>query len=159
MVDVGRIVEMRQRKLADHERAERKALAHVGDARARVEDARAAMQAYAAEVATIERDMLRDMIGKEVSLDDLRRIEEKLREVEQHAQALSATHAAAKERLAAAEQHAARQSMIRAQAQGKLNKIREIDTVVTEERREAARAAEDAAMDGLIDMIAGRGRG
>ncbi|MEM9147435.1 MAG: hypothetical protein AAGC57_14685 [Pseudomonadota bacterium] len=159
MVDLGRIVEMRQRKLADHERAERQALAHLGDARAKLQDARAAMKAYAAEVATIERDMLSNLIGKDVSLDDIRMIEETLREVEERAKALSNAHESAKKRVAEAEQNAARRRLAREHIQAKLNKISEIDTVLTKERRAAARAAEDAEMDGFVDMIAGRGRG
>lgn len=160
MFDLGKIVEIRERKLADHQTKERAAVARHEAAKGGLQEARARMSEYAKEVADTETRMLRDLMGKQITLDDIRKIEETLRGIERKAQALADAHEQAKSAVFAAEAAATRARTERMMVQAKYAKIREIDGVVRIERAEAARQVEDAAMDAFVDsMAAGRGRG
>lgn len=158
MIDLKRIVEMRERRVADRMRNERQAKSHMRAAEAMEQQAREAMRSYAEEVSNIEQEMLAEIVGKEVTLDDIRKIEETLREIEEKAQDLAQAYEQAKQATEKAEEAAVHMHRARVAAEAKFNKIREVDTVLQAEQRVLAQAAEDAELDSFAEIMAARAK-
>lgn len=153
MLDFTKIIEIRDKKLKDHRRKEKKAISECNQARDSVQAAKKAVDDFAAEIKNLEVELINDLLNTEISITDIGILNSKLEEAEKKAQRLVNEHQQAESELADAEKRLEQIRQERIKAQSKLNKISELDNVLAEERREGLIAAEDAQMDAFVETM------
>ncbi|MCU0910042.1 MAG: type III secretion protein [Rhodobacteraceae bacterium] len=153
MVDLSPILDIRNTRLDDLRKDEKAETAAYADATREVHEARTRMEDYAREILTLEVDLLRELVGTELTNADFAKFKAKLEEAEKKAKELAEDLRLANERMAEAERSLLKARQARVQAQSKVNRIGELKKILDEERRAEAIAREDAEGDDFVDMM------
>jgi chromosome segregation ATPase len=157
MLDFTKIIEIRDRKLNDIRKREKRAFADCNLVRNKVKKARKEMEEFAERIRTLEVDLIKDLLETEITVFDIDELKLKLKSAENKAHRLVEDHAQAEQLLAQAEK---KLEQIRGElrtAQSKLNKITELDSILADERKELSVAAEDAQIDEFVETMRSKG--
>ncbi len=134
-------------------RAEALAQAACAAARQHAVAASEAMDSYLEEIRTLEIDLLAELVGSELKLEDFSRLETRLKQAENRAHFLADEHASAMSALFSSEQEIEEARTARLIAQSKSAKINEVVLLQFDAARVAAIATQDAEIDAFVETM------
>jgi chromosome segregation ATPase len=158
MDDLSRVLALRQRRCATLRRAEASAKDRVTVARERVRSVRQSMDDYAAQIRTLEIDLLTELMRTELKKADFDAFREKLDAAERRARRLAERLEEATKALLAAERQIDSARRARREMEAKANRIAEVRNVIAQEAAQEEAGALDAEMDEIAEALSvGRG--
>ena len=157
MIEFSRVISVRERKVGAAKSSEAAAFLACEAARQKLSAARQRMEGFAEEVKDLEIRLLSDLMKTNITVHDVARLRDKLRDVEIHTLNLVDQVRSAQSELAAQEQRleAKRQATLRIQS--KLRRITELDKKLEEIEAKDRLKKEDEKMDEFIETMTSRG--
>lgn len=156
MDDLSRILSLRQRRCATLRRAEDAARDRVTAARERVRSVRQSMDDYAAQIRTLEIDLLTNLMKTELRKTDFDAFRETLEAAELRARRLAERHKEATKALLEAERGIDKARRDRRDMEAKVNRIAQVNDVLAEDRAIAETRARDVEMDDVAEILSAR---
>jgi hypothetical protein len=157
MVDLGRILVLRERRRDAMRRVESAAKQTVETTRAKVQIVRATMDAFAAKIRTLEIELLTELMNTEMKVTDFDTFRDTLKAAETEAKRLSEEHRLAMQELLQAERSLDKARRNRREVESKVNRIGKVQEVLLDQRAWEEMMARDAEMDDIAEVLAGRG--
>jgi chromosome segregation ATPase len=156
MDDLSRVLALRQRRCATLRRAEDAARAKVTAARDRVRSVRQSMDDYAAQIRTLEIDLLTELMRTELKKTDFDAFRETLEAAERRARRLADRLDEATKSLMQAERGIDQARRNRRDMETKTNRISQVHDVIVQDRALAEAQARDAEMDDIAEVLSAR---
>lgn len=156
--NLKQIIEIRARKRDRVYAAEQSQQAEVRNAEARLRAVQEEIREFQDELKTLEADLLKDLVGKEVGVDDILMVEQALRKAADHAKSLSDT---ADQIIQEIDECHVRLENIRRQRVGierRLNNISEVAQETWSRAKRVAIQVEDAAEEEIMEAAYMAGR-
>lgn len=156
MADLARILSLREKRCTALRRAEKVASSQALAARERVKSIQQSIDEYAAEVRTLEIDLLAELVRTELKKNDFDAFHEKLAAAEQHARRLAERLQEAKKSLSEAVHQFKKARQDRREMEAKTNRIAQVQNDIAQEAATAQTVANDAEMDEIAEVLSGR---
>jgi hypothetical protein len=156
MVDLGRILVLRERRRDAMRRAETAARQRVEASRANVQSVRETMEAFTAKIRTLEIELLTELMNTEMKVTDFDAFRDTLKAAEDEAKRLSENHRLATYDLMQAERSLDKTRRDRREVESKVNRIGKVQEVLLDQRSWAEMIARDAEMDDIAEVLSGR---
>lgn len=156
MVDLGRILVLRERRRDAIRRAEVAAKVRVETSRIKVQTVRETMDAFAAKIRTLEIELLTELMNTEMKVTDFDAFRDTLKAAETEAKRLSDNHRLATMELLQAERSLDKVRRDRRVVESKVNRIGKVQEVLLDQRSWAEMMARDAEMDDIAEVLSGR---
>lgn len=157
MVDFSRVISVRERRTATAKAREAAAFAACDAARGNLMAAHNEMEAFAESIKGLEARLLSELMETRITVHDVNRIRDKLRQANERARNLVANVRQAQAQLGMQEQSLEREREASREIQSKLRRITELDKQLTEIEAKKLVLEEDAKMDEFADTMNRKG--
>lgn len=156
MVDLGRILVLRERRRDAMRRAETAARLRVEASRTNVQIVRETMEAFKAKIRTLEIELLTELMNTEMKVTDFDAFRDTLKAAENEAKRLSDDYQQAISELMQAERNLDKARRDRRDVESKVNRIGKVQEVLLDQRAMAEMVARDVEMDDIAEVLSGR---
>ncbi len=156
MPDLTKIIDIRERKIADAKKAEKQAVIQLNNAEASVLRAKQDMQDYSEEIKNKEKELLSGLMNKEITVNDIAKLETEMKKIEQHAIELSKAYNHTKKITDLIRKEVEKAQQIKQESETKLKKIQEVSKAFDAEKIAEATALEEAQIDEFVETMWGR---
>ena len=157
MVDFSRVISVRERRTDKAKAREAAAFAACEAARGKLMAARDEMEAFVESIKGLETRLLSELLESRITVHDVNRIRDKLREASEYARKLVANVKQAQAELNEREHNLESEREASREIQSKLRRITELDKQLTEIEAKQLVVKEDATMDEFADTMNRRG--